>query len=234
MKCFPIFLRRGFTLIELLLGVSIFSIISLTLYSVFFAAMKVQKQSISHEDLVYQMSLGLETIGRDLENAVGYNFANSYPKLKAFDGAQDRVTFILASPEGLQFVSYYIEKADRGERHQIKIGAHSSKNVAVTQKVTQAEETYHLIRSIQPFVDYVNAAQERIETRIICRGVKSDGLKFSFGAMNPDSHERSWQPAWSFNVIPALVKITLQAHSGGQTIELLKEVLNPAGTMIVQ
>ncbi len=226
--------KSGFTLVELLLGVAIFSIIALTVYSVFFAALKVQRHSIRHEEMVYQMSLALESMARDLENAVGYNFANSYPKIKAFDGSGDKITFIQSSADGLRFVSYYIEKAEQGERHTVKIGEHSDKNVTVTEERSQREDVYQLIRKTQPLVDGLNVSDQNTETRIVCRHVKPGGLKFAFGSVNPDSRERFWQSAWSFNVIPALVRIDLSASSTERTVELRKDVLNPSGTMIVQ
>lgn len=227
---------HGFTLIELLLGVVITSIILLTVYAVFFAALDIRERSLRQEDTIGQMGIALEAMARDLENTVGYNFANSYPEIKAFNGAKDRVTFLQSSPNGLRFVSYFLQEKDEGRRHEVKIGRHSKRNVAVTESKTGKEAAYDLIRESRPFVDYLNQSEDGKETRIVCRNLKSDGLNFSFGSVNPDSGERSWYTAWSFNVIPALTKVELVSGPGssGPGVQLAKMVLNPAGTMIVE
>ena len=226
----------GFTLIELLLGVVITSIILLTVYTVFFAALDIRERSLRQEDTVGQMGIALEAMARDLENTVGYNFANSYPEIKAFNGAKDRITFLQSSPQGLRFVSYYLQKRDEGRRHDVQIGQHSKKNVSVTESKTGTEAVYDLIRESRPFLDYLTASDDHAETRIVCRNIKSNGLQFSFGSVNPDSGGRAWYASWSFNVIPALTKIELASgpNPSGPGVQLAKMVLNPAGTMIVE
>lgn len=228
--------RQGFTLVELLLGTVIFSVVALTVYAVLFSALKIQQKSARYEDTVGQVSLALEIMARDLENTVGYNFANSYPAIKAFSGVKGRLTFLQPAPEGLLFITYELVRPDEGRRETVRIGQHQKKNTAVTQSVTAEAPVYQLVRKSQPWIDFVNQSTDNIQTRIVARNIAEDGMKCSFGSVNPDSGERVWYSEWSFNVIPALTRIDLTAagaQSGGQTVSLRKEVLNPAGTMIV-
>ncbi len=221
----------GFTLIELLLGVVIFSVIAVTIYSVFLSALKIQKRSFGHQEAVVQINLALETMARDLENAADYDFSQSYPSLKSFQASSDQVRFLQATDQGLQFVSYHLEVSDQATRHTVKVGAHVDKNTSITEETSVTEPVYQLVRQTQPWVDGVNESKENLQHRVVARGIPADGLVLGFGSQNPDSGERSWSSSWVSDQAPQLIRVDLTAKAlSGQTITLQKFILNPSGS----
>ncbi len=71
-------------MIEALLGLAIFSVIAVTLYSTFWSGIQIDQRL---EDRIYrQASWALEGMARELQNATIYDFSSSYPDINGFLG----------------------------------------------------------------------------------------------------------------------------------------------------
>ena len=122
-------INSAFTLIELLLGLSIFSVVSLCLYASFSTGIHLSRRSEKNNKIYREIRWALEQMSLDLENAVFYDFSNSYPGKLSFIGEDEKISFLLPSDEGLKVVSYYHMKPSESKIHQTLIGKTYSKNV---------------------------------------------------------------------------------------------------------
>src|SRR3569833_3026891 len=78
--------EHSFSLVELLLGLLIFSIIALTLYSMFSTGLKVDEKSHYISQSYQEARLSFDMLSQDLENAFIYDTSASYPDQLSFVG----------------------------------------------------------------------------------------------------------------------------------------------------
>ncbi len=72
--------NHAFTLIELLLGLSIFALIALSVYSVFWGGMRMTRKAKHLNPIYREMRLALDLLSVELENMVPYDFSGSTPQ----------------------------------------------------------------------------------------------------------------------------------------------------------
>ena len=85
---------NGFTLVELILGMAITAIIGLSVYNMFWQAMKLDdKMRRIHENYM-EVLMANQALTHDLENAVSLDFSGSYPDVKIFDGQKNEFSFL--------------------------------------------------------------------------------------------------------------------------------------------
>jgi type II secretory pathway pseudopilin PulG len=203
--------KKSFTLLELLLGLSIFALISLCIYSVFSGGLQLNDRSQRQGEIYREARWSLTLMAKELENMVPYDFANSYPDLAPFVGGKDSISFILSTGEGLKVVGYYLASPQRDAIFQTIIGSTYSKNVTVTNKFVESTQAQYLVRSEKDFVAYLNdQSLEDAEIEVISQNVKDGGLRFSYGFLqDEESTVVFWQDSWSFNDIPLNVRIEI-------------------------
>lgn len=80
------------TLIELLVALSIFSLVSMGVYSVFSTAVNTHKRLREYTKLYPQIRITLEEISHDLKNAFSYSKKKSY-----FQGEEKNISFMSLS-----------------------------------------------------------------------------------------------------------------------------------------
>ena len=225
---------KGFTLIELLLGLTIFSVISLCLYSTFWSGIKLSQRSEKNNKVYREIGWTLEQMSRDLENTVSYDFTNSYPDKLAFMGEAKRITFLKTSDEGLKAVSYYLDEPTRAQIQKTVIGKTYQKNVNQVLRSEESQNVRNLVREEQPFIDYVSGATDEGQKEILSTGVKADGLKFLYGFfVKEDSTEVEWKSSWGENFIPAGLHVAISFVNGDPSrpaLDIQRDILIPTGS----
>lgn len=233
--------RQAFTLIELILGLSLLTVVMLTIYSVFWGGIRLGYKSESAQDIYRQAYMSLDLMTRELENMVRYSFKESYPEKSAFKGSKDRITFLSPTPEGLKAISYYLLAEDYGTVHKTIVNYNAyKKNTRVSLRDPTAEATKILVRQEREFARYVNddgkedklADDDGLE--VIAIRVKADGLRFSYGSMEtaeeggPGTY--TWLEEWNGNELPLGIKIDLELvtpEESEKVVQFTKEVLIP-------
>jgi len=228
---------KAFTLIELLLGLSIFSIIALCVYSTFSGGIRLAGISQDQTKIYRDIRLTLNLIEKELENAVGYDFSGSYPEIPAFKGDSDQITFLLGSDEGLKAVSYYLVPPESGTIHKILIGKTHSKNIAIDMDYRQETSAHYLVRKERSFADYVNNDRdENAEVEIISMEVERDGIQFRFGYEESEADGTlSWTNNWDSKGIPRFVTVEINFildEKKDRIFTVKKDMVIPSGTLV--
>lgn len=227
---------HAFTLIELLLGLSIFALIALSVYSVFWGGMRLTRKAQRQNPVYREMRLTMDLMSRELENMVNYDFTGSYPDKFAVMGANKEVTFILDSDDGLKAVSYFLIAPDYGSIHKTIIGNTYSKNVTVTTKSIKSTPVQYLVRREALFSDYLSGNQEDVQTEVISTHIKKNGLRISYkNLIEVDGVlESSWGSSWEFPHVPGHVRVELDfvsEHGNGGELTFTWDILIPTGAL---
>ena len=235
--------RRAFTLVELLLALSIFSMAAVCVYGTFWAGVRINQRSEGENAAYRQIRLALDLMSVDLENAVPYDFTNSYPDQTAFQGEDDAITFLLASGKGLKVIRYYLDSAQQGRVHKVVIGATHTRNVdAVADYREQEVPLRDLVREEWDFPDYLSGTTgEHHAAEVIATDVAENSLKFFYGyLLNPAGGEDTqmgdayeWREKWTQGDVPLMVRIEMDFFLTGparRMVVMRKDVFIPPGS----
>ena len=235
--------RRAFTLIELLLALSIFSMIALCVYGTFWAGVKLNQKSGGEAAAYHQARLAMDLLSVDLENAVPYDFTNSYPGKTAFTGEKDVVTFLLATGKGLKVIRYYLDSPREGSVHKVVVGARHDRNVDTLADYREQEVRLRdLVREEWDLPEYVSGVIEKDHAaEVIAANVREDSLEFFYGYLlsaagsegNKTADTYEWREAWTENNIPLMVRIEMDFLLTGpapRVITMRKDVFVPHGS----
>ena len=226
---------KGFTLIELLLGLIIFSIVALSLYSTFAQGIKLNRKAESVNKIFRDIRWTMNQMVADLEKMAPFDFSKTNSEQLAFLGKLDQLSFILPSPTGLQVVSYYLQRPEDVHIHKIIIGEKSKKNIAVVIQNEEESKPQYLIREEHPFVDHLqtnltlNGDQEILSTQ-----VKEGGLKFSYAYLDTKTEDKQiiWQDQWSKPYLPFGVRVQitfLNTDPSEKEVVVQRDILVPIG-----
>ncbi|OGX37662.1 MAG: hypothetical protein A3G91_04595 [Omnitrophica WOR_2 bacterium RIFCSPLOWO2_12_FULL_50_9] len=226
----------GFTLLELLLGLSLFSVIAVCVYSTFWAGMNLSRRSERSGGSYREIRWALELMVRDMENTVPYDFSNSYPEKRAFEGGDNKITFMTVSEGGLKAVSYYLVPPEETQIHRIIVGAAYRKNVDMTLRDERARRLYCLVREEREFVDSLEGNSGAGGTsEVIATNIEENGLKFSFGYLKEGEDRLSaWKDKWQNPYPPLAVRIEMDFFVEGgnkEAARLDRRVLIPQGSL---
>jgi len=226
--------KKSFTLIELLLALSLFSLIALTVYNVFFSGMRLNARSESVNKIYREARWTLDQIAKELENFTTYDLSASYPDLDTFVGKDKEIQFILAAPTGLKVVRYTLQSPTVEKIHKTIIGKRTSKlSSFVVNKEEKEEKVNVFIREEMPLVDYLSANgvfEGPIE--ILSAQVKKDGLKFFFADRSvKDSNTIEWKTSWGQPYLPLGIRVELIFYNTGDKsyAEFHRDIINFKG-----
>ena len=211
--------REGFTLIELILGLSLLSVVMLTIYSVFWGGVRLSYKTDASQEVYRQAYWSLDVMSREIENMVKYNLSESYPERFSFMGTKDKITFMAPTPNGLKAVSYFLLAEESGKVHKTIVNYQAyKKNVRVTLGDSQPEQTRLLVRRQTDFPDFVTGQRDADITddddlEVIAIHVKPEGLRFSYSTLGVAEENEaasvSWADEWEGNDLPLSVRIEL-------------------------
>ena len=175
----------AFTLIEILIGLTIFSIISMSLYSTFFSGTSIWKRSEDVNRLHQEARWSLDTISKELRNAIVFNYGDVDSDFSFFNGATDSISFLISTDDGIKKVSYFLADNEN-------------------QKKSLKREENDLIDSLQ-----ASSGEALIET--FSSLVAEEGLKFSYAySMAGAEDEIGWNNAWEgWERLPRGIRISL-------------------------
>jgi len=226
-------LKKGFTLIELILGLSIFSVIALVIFSTFFAGLGLMRRSEGQNDVYREARWTFSLMSREFENMVPYDFSNSYDDKNAFVGSDKKTTFLLGTPQGLKVVSYYLVPPESRVIHSVTIGETYSKNVAIQIGDQKGFEIHYLVREEQDFVKYIQEKSE-MEAEVIAINIKEGGLRFSYAYLDdPESQNIIWKDQWDESYLPANIRFELEfvtTEKNNKVIMFDRDVVIPHGS----
>ncbi len=227
--------KNAFTLIEILLAVTLFSIVALSLYGVFSSGMKIQSKIEGASVLYGESFWSLEKMAKDLENAVSYSYANSYPGRLAFLGEENKVSFLIATDSGLRAVSYFSEPFEESFMHKVVVGGHSSKNAKVVTSREESEKDDMLLRTEKSFIEDLNVASDEKKCRqVMISHIKKGSLQFFYAYLEGDAQAPtvSWKKSWNKDYLPSGVRIQLtcvNSRKKGEDFVLQRDVYIPTG-----
>jgi len=192
--------QDGFTLIELLVSLSIFSIISLAVYSSFASGVGAWRRAQEFSSIYQTARLLLDDMARELKNAVMISGTD-------FVGAPQRLSFLT-----LRQSPY---TTGRPANHQIA-------RVTYEVRRDQASSGYSLFRLEAS--DIKNSQEDRGEPELMVGSISR--LDFEYTYKNSTGEILPWKEVWQVSdAIPLGVKITLMV---GET-RFTKMVFIPHG-----
>jgi len=201
--------KKGFTLIELLLGLTLFSIVALSLYGTFSSGIKINKR-FKKTGAIYRESMwSFQQFTKDIENMVPYDFSNSYADKVAFSGNKSELKLLLETGKGLNVIEYKLQKPELGNIHKIIVESEATRKSSITTRYEEETNTQHLVRSATAFVDFLlekGAPDEEILSTKVLEGT----LEFSYADWDPEDDKKIiWKEKWTEARFPVGVKIRM-------------------------
>lgn len=224
----------GFTLIELLLALSIFSLVVVSLYGVFWSGVRLSERADQNADQERQALWVFEWVAQDLANCQAFEFGGQEIDQKAFIGEATMMRFLMGSTQGLRWVRYQLTPADQGEIHRVIVRDKQQKNRLVTeQQGTSINESWDFIRESWGFAQGVNDRNGNTYAReVLASGLAAQGLQFVYGTQT-DTQEISF---WKDNQCPSSLQMELtfqgfkRVHTTGDSNVIYRqEIVIPSG-----
>ncbi len=202
---------QGFTLIELLLGLGLFAIIGLIVYSTFASGVRLSRTFDVENEVYREARLTFDLISKELENMMPYDFSGSYPEKTSFQGTSDQLMFLSFEKDSFKFIKYLLEKPTDSRIYQTIIGSTYARNVSTTLTEQLNQKINYLIREERDFIDGLRETPEkRPDFEIVSTHVAEESLKFSYGYFESDqATELSWKNDWDFKYLPRVVRVEL-------------------------
>jgi hypothetical protein len=212
--------EHSFSLIELLLGLLIFSILALTLYSMFSTGLKVDEKSTYISRSYQEARLAFEVLGSDLENAFIYDLSGSYPDTSSFVGESTRLSLIRPSAGGIKYIQFYLDLPDFGSVTRTIIGQRVEKLKGFVINSKEETPIRFLMRQETSLLNYLSKSQDKDQQsqppEIVSAGIKKDSLRFHYGAVQRDStgkpigtQDLTWTDNWNEKSLPSAVRVEM-------------------------
>lgn len=226
---------KAFTLIEVLLGLTIFSIIALSLYSTFSSGIQLSRRSDQANRIYREARWFFDRLTLDLENMQTYSFDNSYPQLVSFAGTQDAITLILPTSQGLKSVSYVLRDPQNDSVYKTIIGKRSARPRVIVSKYEEKMSWDLLVREEKSFADYLQQLPELTGKReVLSSHIQPGSLKFSYAYLEKQGEktEMIWKDAWNQRYLPSGVRVTatfINPDPSKEPVTLDKDIFIPTG-----
>lgn len=227
--------NRAFTLIELLLAISMFSIISLSLYVTFSNGLNLDREAKQVEDVYRESGWVLNTLEHDLQNMVPfYPPERERERIHSFEGTKEKCAFFLESNDGLKQVIYYLKEPDFDHIHKVIVGKVTiPREIVVSSEETR--KTKFLVREERDFPFVENEQDENFpgEIEILSRFVEEDTFLFAYAQVEDTSEDDGlvWQDKWEERYPPAALRIQMKLGAGAEEMLPLisRDILIPLG-----
>ncbi|VAW18015.1 hypothetical protein MNBD_BACTEROID05-139, partial [hydrothermal vent metagenome] len=137
--------NKAFTLIELLLGLSIFSLIALTVFSVFSSGVRLSHRSELSNKVYREITWSLDLLSLELENMIGFDFSNADSQKQAFRGGEDKIEFIVMTEGGMKRVKYYLKDPQEDQIYATLVGKTYKANQRVDLRKKELEKISYFV-----------------------------------------------------------------------------------------
>jgi len=202
-------LINGFTLVELLLGLAISTIIGLSVYNMFWQAMKLDDKMRHVHESYTEVLMADYALSHDLENAIKLDFSGSYPDAKNFDGQKTEFSFLTKTPKGIKHVRYYSGLLN-GAVAKSMIGRVVNESSNLASSATGALPIEFLLRQESSLADWLNETTSNTSTQIIAAGFKKESFNCQYASFSKDLHAVGskgidYTDTWDKNGLPLVV-----------------------------
>lgn len=217
--------NKGLSIVELLISISIFSIVSLTLYSTFANGLRLSKQANRNEQFYRGVRWSFDTVTQDLENMIPYNLPeveegsihevivegqtslDADEQKMSFYGSKNKISLLLATKQGLSIVRYYLDDPEDALINKTTLGFRSDKNVDIDLKNSQSVNMVSFVREEMPLVvlDQQGQTQQPF-VEILSQNVEAESLQFQY--LQKKENDK-WLATWEEDFFPAGVRIKM-------------------------
>jgi len=215
---------RGFTLVELLLGLAITAIIGISIYNMFWSAMKLDDKMRRVHDNYMEVLMATQSLTHDLENAVDLDYSASYPDSVVFDGQKEEFSFLTQTPMGIKHVRYYSGLFNGPQVTRAMIGRVTNPSITNSRESLPVE---FLLRQQSSLADWLNETTNDTSVQIVAAGFKKESFNCQYAPFVKDLHTGGakaivYKDTWSDKGLPMAVSCSF----------ILYDVKNPqAGLM---
>ncbi|MBF0503696.1 MAG: prepilin-type N-terminal cleavage/methylation domain-containing protein [Candidatus Omnitrophica bacterium] len=200
---------EGFSLVELLLGLAISAIIGVSVYNLFWSAMKLDDKMRRVHDNYMEVLMADQVMTRDLENAISLDWRNSYWDAKNFVGQKTEFAFLTQTPVGIKHVRYYSGLVDWGKVTQRMIGRLTNPSSFET-RLKESIPVEFLLRQESSLSDWLNEVKNNTSIQIVAAGLKKDTFNCHYAPFLKDLHTVGagrivYTDSWDKKVLPFAV-----------------------------
>jgi prepilin-type N-terminal cleavage/methylation domain-containing protein len=207
--------QNGFTLVEVLLGILIFSMITLSLYSVFAAGVNLNKRTERSLKISREASKIMDRMAGDFGNMAFYDFSGSYPDKKCYLVEQNSFGFLIRTDRGLQAIRYILQPVDLGKVHETLLGRTTKRNVAVTMKYSEPINLMALVREEQELREFLKVGFTGAIPEVLSRSVLREEMKiYNAAAVKVGERKIPWVGGWTKKSLPRGVRVELTLIAG--------------------
>ncbi len=201
--------KNAFTIIELILGLGLFAVIGLIVYSTFVSGIRLSRSFDVENEVYREVRLTFDLISQELENTFVYDFAGSNPEYVGFKGDQTKIKFLAVVKNELKLIQYSLNKPTESRIYQTIIGDTYAKNVSTTLVNQYNQKINYLIREERSFLDaFEEAPEKKPDFEIISVHIKENSLKFSYGYFEDEkATELTWRNDWNLQDLPKVVRV---------------------------
>lgn len=242
------FSRSGFTLVEVLIGLSIFSVVAVSVYAVLVNGLTLNRRTRQMYDLSRDTRWLMEIMAKDVENSVAYQAstdakANPEEQKGPFVGGPFEMSFFRETEQGLIKVRYFFRPADEGVVRTTTVNRDTSIRPGTVGRSMTARRVGSLIREevplmrkkenkpVEPDVNWETDADASAEgEEILSRFVVEDSLRFFYAAWNEG--RLVWTPQWHEPKDPAAVRVELTLEHPDderQVVTFQRDMVVPTG-----
>jgi prepilin-type N-terminal cleavage/methylation domain-containing protein len=176
--------HKGFTLVELLLGLAISAIIGVSVYNMFWSAMKLDDKLRHVHENYMEVLMADQALTHDLENAVNLDYSASYPDAVLFDGQKEELSFLTQTPSGIKRVRYFSGLWDENSLTKTMIGRVTNPSVAKEASLP----VEFLLRQESSMADWLNETQNNTSTQIVAAGFKKGSFNCQYAPFVKNLH----------------------------------------------
>ncbi len=217
---------QGLTLVELLLGLSIFSVMAVSLYLVFQNGIMISRRAQRYSVLDGEMFFSMELMARDLENMVSYtDRAAGQGSLK---GNGEEISMIVAERSGLKEVRYFLAPPEKSVMGVLLEDGRRNPEIGTRPRPML------LVREVSDFPCQKRPCKDDTTVQeIISAHVAQGGLKFMYASAGADDSGDGlrWEPQWDLPPAPLGVELLVDFFDpgDGMVYTMRKKVLVPSG-----
>lgn len=178
---------RGFTLLEVVLAMTLVSVIA----AVGFAVLRTGIRSWDAGEERMQRLESRMAVTRFLRNYL----ANALPAQEDFVGEKSVFGFV-GAPDAVRFVAFPPEYVGQGMRYRFDLG--------------QVRDVLGVM--LEPFGRRLLSGVTEPERIPLLDGVRQ--VRFAYYGLSSEGRVPAWREQWQFNVLPQLVRVTVDARDG--------------------
>ncbi|MFC1704069.1 type II secretion system protein J [Candidatus Omnitrophota bacterium] len=227
----------GLTLIELLISLTIFSVVTISLYSTFSSGVSVWRKSDEANRIYQEARLALDQIAREIKSVERYNFGDAYLDQYAFDGTENELSFLIATDSGLKRIKYFLEDPELSSIYSTEVNfLQSMPSSIVAQYESVEERPMALVRKELQGL----GVQEEVEgISVLASLVVPSGLSFRYASVSYSDETgtevewvSTWQESQSFPMGVKIYLVLVNPRRPEEKIEFVKTVYMPTGNIL--